>query len=179
MEDYLKKYGTHSLAISILLILLSVFLIFTPIASLNVIFVLIGCVIAINGLVHVVSYFSGPSEFRLFSFELIQGIAGIVIGFLFVLHPEWLSSFLPFVIGIWILIESIIRFQISINMKGIENSKWGLMLVLSVLTAILGIFIMIYPTATTAILISLCGLILLTTEVINVIEEIFIMIRMK
>lgn len=179
MEDYLKKYGTHSLAISILLVLLSIFLIFTPITSLNVIFVLLGCVIAINGLVHVVSYFSGPSEFHLFSFELIQGIAGIVVGFLFVLHPEWLSTFLPFVVGIWILVESIIRFQISLNMKGIANSRWGVMLILSILTAILGIFIMVYPTATTAILISLCGLILLITEVINIIEEVFIMIRMK
>ncbi len=179
MENYLKKYGTHSLIISVLLVILSIFLIFKPFESLNIVFILIGCVLAINGLVHAISYFSGPKEIQLFSFELIQGVAGIILGFLFILHPEWLSSFLPFVIGAWIIVESIIRFQISVNMRGIPNSRWMIMMILAILTVILGMFIMIYPAASSAILVTLCGIMLLVTEIIHIVEEVYLMIRMK
>lgn len=177
MEKYLKQYGVQSLTISAFLVFLSIFLIFRPIELLNVIFVLLGCVIAVDGLVHAISYFSVSSEFKLFSFELIQGIIEMVIGILLVAYPQWLSNFLPYVVGSWIIIESIIRFQISINLRQIESVRWILMTILSIFTALLGVLIIMYPVFSSTLLVSACGIVLLVTELFNIIESIFFMMR--
>lgn len=179
MENYLKKYGQHALLTSILLIILSFFLIYKPIQSVNIIMILLGCIVVINGLIHAISYFSCPTELRAFNFELVQGILGIVVGFIFVLRPEWLLAILPIAIGIWIIVESIIRFQLALNMRTIENKKWILMVIFSIVTAVFGLFIIIYPIISAAVLTSLCGYVLLISEVINIIECVYIMMKLK
>lgn len=179
MEDYLKKYGLHSILVSALLIILSLLLVFKPVATINILIIFFGAIVVINGLIHAVSYFQSPKEFKPFSFELVYGILGILAGFAFILKPEWVTSFLPVVIGIWILIESIIRFQLSINMREIPNSNWGIMLALSILTAICGIYIIIHPAITAALITTLCGIFLLVSELINIYEAIYIMIKLR
>lgn len=175
MEIYMKKYGKNSLIISILLLLLSLFLIFKPAESINFIMILIGCVIVLNGLVHTVSFFTSPNEFRAFSFELVQGIICIVLGILFIMNPTLISGFLPFIIGAWMIIESIIKFQLAFNVKEIENSHWVIMLALSIITFVLGIFIIIYSAQTAQVLTMLCGIILFVSEIMNIFESAFMM----
>lgn len=179
MEGYLKKYGMHSIVISILLIILSLLLVFKPIFTVNILIIFFGCIIAINGLIHTISYFQSPKEFRPFSFELVYGLIGIFAGFAFVLNPEFVQNFLPIVIGLWILIESLIHFQLSINMKEIPNSNWGIMLGLSILTAIFGIYIIIHPAISAALLTTFCGIFLLISELIHLFEEIYLMMQLK
>lgn len=179
MEEYLKKYGMHSILISIALIIFALLLIFKPIVTLSVLMIGFGCIIAINGLVHTISYFQSPVEFRPFSFELVYGILGIIAGFVIVLNPEFVIGILPFIIGLWILVESIIHFQLSINMRNIPNSNWVLMLILSILTTAFGIYIMFHPAVSATILTALCGAFLLISEIISVFESIYLMIRLK
>lgn len=179
MEEYLKKYGTHSLVISLCLIVLSIFLIFKPVVAMNILMIIFGLIISIDGLVHFISYFTSPKEFRAFSFELAQGVFEIITGIVFITHPNWLISILPFVVGIWIILESIIKFQLSINMKDIPESNWVIMLILSIITIALGILIIANPIETAAITVSLCGACLLISESLNVIECIYIMMKLK
>lgn len=179
METYLKKYGTHSLVISLALIVLSVFLIFKPVDSINVLMIIFGVIVSIDGLIHFISYFASPKELRPFSFELAQGILEVVAGFVFITHPGWLIAILPFIIGIWIILESIIKFQLSINMKDMPESNWIIMLILSIITIALGALIIANPTQTAAVAVSLCGVGLLISESLNAIECVYIMMKLK
>lgn len=175
MDIYIKKYSKNSLAISILLIILSLFLIFNPIKSLELIVRLIGIIVAINGVIHTISYFTNSSEFKAYSLELIEGIICITLGILFIINPSIVNNFLNFIIGTWIILESIIKLQIAFNIRNIVNSNWGKLLIISVITFIIGIVILFNPFSGIATITTICGVTLLISEILNIIEAVYML----
>jgi uncharacterized membrane protein HdeD (DUF308 family) len=178
MEEMIKKYTIRSIIISLALIALAIILIFNPIKLLNTIMIILGVVVIADGIWHIISYFNEPAEFKAFSFELLEGIAEIVLGFIFIFNPSWVISIIYLLIGIWIIFESIIKVQMSLNLKDIIEN-WKLMIVVSVISILFGIFIIAHPFITTAILSVICGVALLIAEIINLIESIYICVKMK
>ena len=177
MESYIKKLGTNSMLISALLIIFSVFLIFNPVETLNFLIIAFGVILVINGLMHIISYFSIKNDFRAFSFELVQGIVSIIIGFVFIMRTQEASMLLPLILGAWIIIESIMKFQLAFNLRDVPNSHWVMMLVFSIITAALGIVILLNPFSTTIAITTLGGVLLLLTEVINLFESGYILMK--
>ncbi len=168
MQDFINKYSTNSILISVLLIILSMFLIFNPTMSLNVIVVIIGIILTVNGIVHTVSYFSSSKELKMFSVELAIGVISLLVGLVFIFNPSVVQEFLAFIIGAWIILKSITSIQLALNMRESTN-KWFITLILAIFTFILGIILILKPFAT-SILISACGVMLLISEVANIIE---------
>lgn len=162
-----------------MLIVLSIFLISRPTQSLNFLVITFGVILVINGLIHIISYFSTKDDFMIFNFELIQGIISIITGLLFIFQPRIISTFLPFFVGVWIIIESVIKFQVALNLRGIEGTNWIMMLVLSILTAIIGIIIILNPFASAIALTTVCGILLLISEAINLCESIYLIAKLK
>lgn len=180
MEDFLKKYGRNTVIISILLMFLSLFLIFKPLAFINFIMIALGCVILVNGISHMVNYFTTKSELRFFSFELLYGVISVIAGIFFIINPDWISKLLPFIIGIWIIVESTINIQVSLTMKQlIEKKAWIRSIITSIFTILLGIFILIHPLVSASILMTVCGMVLFVFELINIIEYIYFRIILK
>lgn len=168
MQDFINKYSTNSILISVLLIILSMFLIFNPTMSLNVIVVIIGIILTVNGIVHTVSYFSSSKELKMFSVELAIGVISLLVGLVFIFNPSVVQEFLAFIIGAWIILKSITSIQLALNMRESTN-KWFIALILAIFTFILGIILILKPFAT-SVLISACGVMLLISEVANIIE---------
>lgn len=173
MADFIKKYGRNSILISVLLIILSLFLIFSPTTSLNVIMIAIGVILAVNGIFHSIAYFSGPKELKMFSFELTEGVLSLIIGIIFIFNPSIINTFLSLIIGAWIILKSITSIQLSLNIRE-STSNWILMLVVSIVTLFLGIIMLFNPFATN-ILVTACGIMLLIFETINIVETISMM----
>ena len=170
MADFIKKYGRNSILISVLLIILSLFLIFSPTTSLNVIMIAIGVILAVNGIFHSIAYFSGPKELKMFSFELTEGVLSLIIGIIFIFNPSIINTFLSLIIGAWIILKSITSIQLSLNIRE-STSNWILMLVVSIVTLFLGIIMLFNPFAAN-ILVTACGIMLLIFETINIVETI-------
>lgn len=176
---FIRKYSANTLIVSVLLLILSLFLIVKPIASLNFIMVLLGCITLLDGIIHVVSYFVSSKEWRAYSFELIQGILGAMLGFAFIFNPQVIVSFLPFIIGAWIVIEGIIKLQFAFNMRGNETGNWIILLLLSILTIVFGFVIVFNPFGTAVAITSLAGILLLINETINIVESIYVIVKFK
>ena len=172
MKDFIKNYSRNSILISALLIILSIFLIFTPSISLKVIVIAIGVIIAANGVLHTASYFSTPQDLKMFSFELAMGIISLIVGLVFIFNPDIVNTFISFIIGAWIILKSITSLQLAFNMKS-STDKWLITLILSIFTLILGIVMLFNPFASN-ILVSACGIVLLVCEIANIIEIITI-----
>ena len=178
-NSFIRKYSANTLIVSVLLLFLSLFLIVKPIESLNFIMILLGCITVLDGIIHIISYFSTSSDLRVFSFELVQGILGTILGFVFIFNPQIIVSFLPFIIGAWIIVEGIIRFQFSFNMKGNTNGNWLIPLCLSILTVAFGFIIIFNPFGTAIAITSLAGIFLCVSEILNIVESVYIMIKFK
>lgn len=178
MEDLFKKYTIRSIIISILLILLAIVLIFNPSQLLNTIMIILGIMVVVDGIWHIISYFNEPVEFKAFSFELLEGIAEVVLGFIFISNPAKVFELIYLLIGIWIIFESIIKLQMSFNLKDfVEN--WKIMIIVSIFSILLGIFIIAHPFVAANILYTICGIVLLVTEILNLIEAIYINIKIR
>lgn len=179
MNSFIRKYSANTLIVSILLLILSLFLIIKPAASLNFIITLLGCIAILDGIIHIISYISSSSEMKVYSFELVQGVLSALLGFVFVYNPELIVSFLPFIVGTWIIIEGIIKFQFSFNLRATGTDNWLMILLLSIISIIFGFIIIFNPFGTALTITALIGIFLLISQLLNIIESIYVIIKFK
>ncbi len=175
MENYIKKYNRYNILISLALIVLSIFLIIDPTTSFNAITIIIGIIVGITGLVELITYFTSPQEIKAFSFKLIIGVITTILGIVIIINAQTINTILTWVIGAWIIIESIIKLQIAFNIKGISNTSWKAIVIISIITFIIGLIIILNPFATLITVGKVCGIMLLISELMNIIESIFIL----
>mgnify|MGYP004643645863 FL=1 len=179
IKNYVRKYEKYSSIISILMIIVSLFLIFKPVKSLEFIVLIFGVILIANGLMRIVSYFNIDNEMRLMSLDLLEGIITILTGTLTLVYRQDLINVFPVILGIWIIAKNIVKLQFAINLSTIPNSGWGWLIVLSILTIILGIIIIINPFSTLIAITLLSGILLLVTELCDLIESIYVLIKLK
>ncbi len=179
MQKNIRKYETFSIAISILLIIFSFYLIFKPEASLNFMVILIGATLVLTGIVHMVLYFTSDKENKIVSTELIEGTLYSVIGVFLILKPDLLNQFLGIIVGAWQLLQFIIKFQFAFNLKSASSPSWSFMLINSLVHIVFGILILFNPLAALMAITTISGIILLVTEIANIAESIFILINVK
>ncbi len=177
-RELVRKYEKNSIWISVLMLILAIFLIFAPIASAITAIYMFGIFILIDGIMHIVSYCKTKENLRLMNFEFAEGILSILSGILILLNAEYLIPFLPILLGTWFIVKSIIRMQIALNIRNDKESNWGLVLVLSIISLILGIFIVFNPILG-YLTISIIGIFMVIYEVLNIIESIYILNKLK
>ena len=146
--DYLKKYEKGAIITSILLIIISIFLIAIPGIVLSTLVTVFGIIFFAEGLINIISYIFEDKEIRAFSNELILGIILLVFGLIILLNQVAFISILPIIIGMWLIIKSVMKFQLAINLKSMMTEKWGWVLASAILMFIFGVLIVLNPFAT-------------------------------
>ena len=179
MNSFIRKYSANTLVVSVLLLILAILLIVKPVTALRAVIMFLGCIVVLDGVIHIVSYVSSTPEFKAMSFELIQGILGLVFGFGAIFNPDVVVSFLPFIVGIWIICEGIIKFQFAFNIKSAQIGNWMLLLLLSIATVVFGFIVIFNPFGTAIAITALAGIFLLISEIINIIEAIYVIVKFK
>ena len=177
MEKYVRKLGRNSIILSIVLLVFGLFMFTKPVSTVNVLMIVFGIILVLDGLVHLVSYFAIKDEYRFFSSELVQAIIYIILGFVLMINYYNISYLLPIVLGVWIIVDSIFRLQISLNIRDIYDSHWGVLLAMSILTGLFGMIILFNPVESLAMLTRVCGAILMIVELISLFEDISIISR--
>ena len=177
-RDFVRRYEKNSIWISVLMLILAIFLIFTPVASALTAIYMFGIFILVDGIIHIVSYFKTKANIRLMNFEFAEGILEILSAILVLWNAEYLLPFLPILLGTWIIIKSIARMQIALNIRIDEQSNWVLVLVFSIISLILGIFILLNPIFG-YLTISFIGVYIVVYEIFNIIEAIYILKKLK
>lgn len=179
LVNYTRKYEKVSILASALMLIVALFLIFKPAESLSLITILFGLIIMIDGVIHIINYFKIDPTQKLMSFELIEGLIEVFAGAVITVCADSLIIFLPIMFSIWIILKSLITFQMALNIKSIPNSAWGLMLAISIIGIILGFVVIFNPFASTMTVTTLVGLVLLAVEILNIIDACTILYHLK
>ena len=177
MKEIIKKREIKGIFISLLLILLSVFIIMRPNEIISNLIKVIGIVLILIGTIDFMNYFRAPEDERLFNYGLLKGLMELSIGILFIFKGEILRDL--FLIGLIIIFINVSKLQISLSLKEIEYSNWFLGVIISSLAIILGIVIILNPFETTEIVVITSGVILLVSEICNIIYSVLILIKIK
>lgn len=124
-----------------------------------------GAIVLVSGIVRIVGYFSKDLYSLAFQFDLALGIFTVIIGAVFLLHPQWLISAIPFLVGIFVLVNGLFTFQTSLDSKRFGMKYWWVMLIFSVLSSLLGILLIIDPFAGAGVLTVIIGVTMMCTGV--------------
>lgn len=179
IKDYIKKYEGCSIVVSILMICLSLFLMFKPLESLEVFTVIFAIIILLSGLGYLMSYFTISKESRLFSVDLLFGLVTIISGIMLVVYKKDVINIFPVILGIWIITSNLFKLQLSINLSlFFDNTYLGFVLI-TILMIIFGLLLIVNPFASFMTITVTAGTLLLITEVVNLIESIYVIIKLN
>ena len=144
-------------AVSGLLIVIGLCFIIWPGLSAAAVCTILGIIAILHGVVKLIGYFSNDLYRLAFQFDLAGGILTILVGGVLLLRPADLLVFLPVTIGIFILVDSVLRIQTAIDAKHFGMKKWWTILALSAGGAALGALLLLRPFASGLLLVRLTG----------------------
>ena len=177
MEKYIRQLGRNSIIFSIILLFFGFLMFMNPIETIGTLMIIFGAILVLDGLVHFIFYFSIKDDYRFFSGELMQAIIFIILGFVLMLNYQNITYLLPIVLGIWIIVDSISKVQIALNIRDITNSHWGFLMTMGIITGLLGVVVVFNPVESFEMVIKLCACILMITETISIFESFSIISR--
>ena len=179
MENYIRKIGKTSLITSFVLLFIGFFMATRPSESIDILIVLFGAVLIIDSVAHFFSYFNIEDEYRFFSYELAQAIICIIFGLLVICYFESVKIFIPIVSGIWIVLNGILKLQIALNIRDVRNVNWGIMLSMSMIAIAIGFAIIIHPVVTSTYIFTICGSVIVITQLMNIYDDYYILSNVK
>lgn len=148
MKDMKKEYNKiwwSSNVTSILLAIVGILLIVKPAEVITLISTVVGIGIIIAGIFAFLKYLRNGKEENSFKFDLIYGVICVVAGTLLIVNPEAVASILPLVIGVWMIINSIVKIQYALTIKQYQNDKYMTIMILSIITLAFGILLVFNP----------------------------------
>ena len=164
---YLKKFKVSFIGLSILYILLGTMLILWPQISLAAICKLLGVVVLVFGVVRAISYFANEDFRGSLKLSLAQGLLNILLGLFMLISPGALVKALPIVLGIAIIVDSMLRVQLAVELKMNDHNRWWIDLILALVTTIFGAILVFNPFTGSIILGRFLGISLTINGITN------------
>lgn len=105
------------------------------------------------GLVRVVSYFAKEARQRIYGNDLTFGIVFLVAGIYTLLEVETVAAVLPVLMGFCVIFDSIVKLQYAFGLRWAGFRFWWVVLGLSLVTAVLGVLLVLghFPAAVLSI----------------------------
>ncbi len=128
-------------------LLLGLFLLLFPGLTTGLFCTGVGVLLLVYGGVTVLGFFlhRGSSGSYGFQAELILGVISVLVGSFFLSHSAFIVSVIPTVLGLYILIDALVGVKRGLDMRALDYPKWTATLGLSILSLLLGVFILRHP----------------------------------
>lgn len=126
-----------------------------------------GVILICYGVTKLSGYFAKDIFQLAFQFDLALGMVLIVLGIIIVAETEYIMYTIPTVIGICILIDAALKIQTAIEAKKFGIERWKLILVMALVTAIVGILLLVMSRETVDVLTRVIGLNLMLDGILN------------
>ncbi len=168
LEKVLKKTGVTSLVTSIIFAILGAILIANPEGTIKFIAIILGVMFGLVGLYKIINYFENRGKYDFYNYDIAYGVIAIVLGIVTICYSTQIGAIFRILIGLWIVYSAILRINLSIKLKAIESNVWIYSLVIALIMAICGIFIICNSGAVIVTL----GVVVVIYSVLDVIESI-------
>ncbi|MFU0799063.1 MAG: DUF308 domain-containing protein [Xylanivirga thermophila] len=166
--ERLKKFKTAFIVSSIFYIILGIVLIARPETSARAICRVFGVLILLLGVIRVIRYFAGNDFEDQFKFDLARGILASMFGIFMLIAPKAVIVALPVLLGLAIIIDSVLRLQLSIDLKRLQYEKWWTGLIMALVTGVLGVMLFFNPFAGSIALTMYIGISLVIDGIVNI-----------
>lgn len=161
------------------LMLLGLALLLWPEASLRLVCYLFGAVILIKGLLSVWAYVRAEERFFFDYFGLVFGIAASALGVFLLLQPDTVVSVLPILVGVYVIVDAVVRLQSAFELRELGYAHWWGFLVLAGLSVALGVLMVANPFETVQLLVMAIGVILLVEGALSLISAVYAAVLLR
>lgn len=171
MEEIKKgmnKIFNVSIITSVVILVLGIFLFIQPDTIIRMISIILGGIILIPGITSLIDYFKNK-----YQPSLVTGVVTIIIGLILIINTELVASILPFILGIYFIINGINRIQYALQLKK-QQINYSTSLVFSILIIICGILFIINPFGGALVITKVMGIFMVMYAVLDLANSIVI-----
>ena len=173
-----SKMLIGSIILNVLFLLFGIFVYSNPRISLEALGVLLGIYFIIFG-IYAIFEFVGRSEYPLYGLNIVWGILAIIAGFLAVVNPFNFTSVLTLALGIFLIISSISKIIDSFKLKKYKYDGWSLILAISIILLIFGIFIILNPIIAAMEITEVSGIFIILASILEICNCIMLYTKAK
>lgn len=179
MQDIFKKIFKMSIISSILFLLFGLLLIFQTENVIKTVSIVVGSLLLIIGVFPIINYFRNRNQNIFSSAGLLYGIFSVVAGIIIIVNKNLLATIVPVLTGVWMIINSVNKIQISMELRDKKLSTWYISFIFAILILIGGALLIINPINGAVILSKTVGIIIVIYSVLDISDSIFIRKKIK
>lgn len=143
---------------------LGLFAIFAPNLTTQAFFQVFGFFSILDG---VVALITGLAARRTgWGWNLVQGIAGILIGLIALFRPQAVAAVIVIFLAMWALVIGLFQIAMSMQVRGNGLRSWIWMLISGIVTTGLGLYFLVNPDVGAAFLTITVGIFMLLTAAV-------------
>ena len=163
-----EKIKNTLIATSILYLVFGIIMLFFPAMVITSVCYLVGVMFLFVGVSGIVMYIKAEFKTMFTSFTLIMSIIFGAFGIYVLLNPETFASFLPLVVGIFLLVDSINKLSMAFDLKKFEYSNWWQMLIVAFILLGCGLLLVFNPFEALSVSVQIIGAILIVDAATNI-----------
>lgn len=173
MKKIYNKLLYTSLTTGFVFFCFGLFLFLKPEMTINSVSYILGGILIIIGFITFLRYIlNNDKVIKSFDVDLIYGIVGIIAGLVLILNPTAIATIIPFILGMWIVINSAIKLQYSLNLKQYENSNWKATFIIAIISLLWGIILIFNPFAGAVVITKIIGIFIMVYSFLEITEGI-------
>ena len=179
MKRGTELFKNYMLVLAILYALLGLVLLIWPLDAQIVIYWILAVGCMLYGVYCLLSYFTGKNLPGVLRYGLFVGVIFILLGLVLAIWSQGLIAAFGVVVGIAIIIDSIFRLQIAMEIKRKGGRRWFIMLILALALLVLGVVLLFNPVETAIAATRFAGVLLLINGLADLFGIIFASMLLK
>ena len=141
--NIVKEARVVHVTVSTLLLLSGVLILAWPDLTLSAVKWLVGLDLIVIGAARVMGYYANDLYRLAFQYDLAMGPFCIILGVLWLIYPQNVTEILPLIIGIYIMLDGLLKLQTAFDAKAFGMRQWwGLLSAASIVT-VFGIVVLV------------------------------------
>ena len=139
-----------------------------PETTLNFISYAIGILLMVWGIIPIIGFLSNKDNNNYLETGFILGVFALIIGIIIMLNPKLIISIIPFVVGVWMIINGVTKLSYSLSLSKEHNATTSI--VLSIAILICGIVLVFNPFGGAVVLTQVIGISVIIYSAIDIID---------
>lgn len=172
MKNWIKGFNkliNVSILTSAVLLVIGIFLFIQPDTVIRMISVVLGLLFLVPAITSLVDYFKEKNNS-----SLVIGIITILISLILIINTEFVASILPFILGIYFVVNGINRLMYAVELKKQGFVDFSKSLVLALLIIFVGIVFIINPFKGALAITKIIGIFMIIYSVLDIINTVIV-----
>ena len=174
IKKEMNRFFSLSMMTSVIIFVLGIFLFIQPDTIIRMISIVLGAIILIPGITSLIDY--SKTKYQP---NLITGVITVIIGLILIINTKLVASILPFILGIYFIINGINRLQYALDLKKQKMIPYRTSFFLSILIIVCGILFIINPFGGAIVITQVIGIFMVIYSILDICNSIVIKREMK